>query len=550
MGQRRSTLLKPGVFSAIALALFVVTYNLGVLPVIMPSIVRDLNTSVGVVQSVLVLFSLVTASFAPTAANLCRYFGHRAVFLSGSVLYGLGIAATALSPSMGALGASFVVLSGFGAASMVSTPWTVADLVYGGKIDQRVVGALTVTTMIGGSVGALAGGFLASNLGWRWSFVPPLVVLLVVLALGRSLPHLRARIEEPIDWVGGLLSFLGFGSILLGVSLGGELGWWTPRRELSIGGVILAPFAISIVPTLIASGAIVLGFFLFWGRRQARAHRAVLVRAGLLRREVFVRGTLTAMLHTLIVTGVQFNLYQFLPVSLSLNPFRTALIVTPYLVTVAVVNFGSRYMKIGDRFALKYVVVAGLGLLGAGIAMIYSRLPLSMAAVDLVPGLIVMGVGSGLFSSSIGDVAYAAAPEEEKAEGFAVYNAVQSLGSSLGRAILGTLLVLAASRAVVDGIIRHLGQAIPSGERTRLIFQLQEMIQTMPTAEVEAAVIGKLPAGIQPMVYSIERTAATSGIKTALILALILTALCFLLAGTLPKTAPSRFTKKSPASSP
>jgi MFS family permease len=520
-------------FWAIALTLFVVAYNVSVLPAIMPAIVRDFQSSIGFIQSVLVLFSLVTASFAPTAENLCRYFGRTTVFLTSLVVYGVGIVATALSPSMGALAASFVVLTGLGAASLVSTPWTIADLAYGGKLDARAAVALTVATSVGNGAGALLGGLLASGIGWRWSFAPSLLVLIFVFAFARALPKLGVRTEQPIDWAGGLLSFFGFGSILLGVSLAGEFGWWEPRREFAVAGVVLPPFAISIVPTLIAAGAIALGLFIFWQRLQANHRRASLLRVGLLRKPAFVRGTLTAMLHTLVATGVQFNLYQFLPVAVALNPFRTALTVIPYPATVTLVAVGSKFLRLGERIAPKSIVTAGLALFGAGIAMIYSRLHVGVSSLDLLPGLVVMGAGSGLFLSSIGDLAYAAASQEEKPEGSAIYNPVLNLGNSLGRAIMGTLLVFATSRGIVDGISQHLGQTLPARERTDLIFQLQEMIQTLPRADVVAAVLGRLPPPIQPVVYSIELQAATYGLRASLLLALVLTALCLLLARTL-----------------
>jgi MFS family permease len=520
---------------AIALALFVVTYTVSVVPAIMPAIVRDFNTSVGSIQSVLVLFSLVTASFAPTAENLSRHYGRTTVFLTSVAVYGAGIAAVALSPTMAALAASFVVLAGLASASLLGSPWTIADLVFGGQINPRVGVALAAGTSLGYSTGGIVGGFLATGPGWRWSFVPPLIVLLVILALGRSLPKLPVSDKQPIDWVGGLLSFLGFGSIVLGVCLGGELGWWEPRREFSVGGVVLPPFAVSIVPTLLSAGAIALGLFIFWQRVAATRNTASLLSVGLLRKRVFVLGTLAAVLHTLVTTGIGFNLYQFLPVVASLNPFRTALAILPYPVTVTIVPLIARYLRLFERIAPKHIVLAGVVLLGVGITMLYGQAHIGATPVDLIAGLVVMGAGSGLFVSSIGDLVHTAATQEEKPEGSAIYNPAQNLGYSLGRAILGTLFVFAASRGVVTGITQELGKTISANERRQLIFQLQEMVQTLPRADVVATILGRMPPSLRSVIHSIEMDAAAYGLKTTLLLALGLTAVCFLLAMTLPK---------------
>jgi len=108
-------------FRVIGLTVWMVSYNVGLLPAIMPAIVHDFDSSVGSIQTVLVLFSLTTAAFAPTTENLCRYFGRTPVFLAGLVLYGIGISLTALSASIAILAVSFAVLTGLAATPLVST---------------------------------------------------------------------------------------------------------------------------------------------------------------------------------------------------------------------------------------------------------------------------------------------------------------------------------------------------------------------------------------------------------------------------------------------
>lgn len=527
-------------FWAISLTVFMVAYNVSVMPAIMPAIVFDLDSSVGYIQSILVLFSLITASFAPTTENLCRYYGRTPVFITGLAFYGIGIVLTALSPTIGVLAVSFSLVTGLAATPLVSTPWTIADLVYEGKSEEQATVLLIVASALGGLSGALLGGYLASQVGWRWAFVPSLAVLLLIWLLKRSLPQLIIRCEQPIDWVGGLLSFLGFGSILMGISLSVEFGWWEPKRLFSIAGVVLPPFAISIVPTLIAVGVIILGFFSFWQRRQAKQHKASLLRAGLLRKRGFVLGLLTAMLHTLITTGVQFNLYQFVPVALSLNPFQTALAVVPYNLTMIIVVVAVlKYLELGDRVPPKYVVHAGILLLAAGIGLLYRSLHLQVTSLNLMPGLLLMGMGSGLFLAYISRLTYSAASADEKPEGSGIYNPVQNLGSSLGRTILGTSLIFFTSRDIVDGILRHLGKTLAPMERNQLIAELQEMIQTLSRKEVGAVLASRLPPSVAELIHPISLEAAMSGMQTSLLIALMFTGICFLLATTLPKY-PSR----------
>jgi MFS family permease len=550
MSQTQAMQLGHKGFWAICLTVLMIAYNVGVMPAIMPRIVHDFNSSVGQIQSILVVFSLTTASFAPTTENLCRFYGRTPVFLAGLILYGIGIGMTALSPSIAMLAVSFAVVTGLAATPLVSTPWTIADLVYAGKAQEQALAAMVVSSALGGLSGALLGGFLASRLGWRWAFLPSLAIWLLIWLLQRSLPRLMIRCEQPIDWFGGLLSFLGLSSILIGVSLASEFGWWEPKRVFAIGGVVLPPFPLSIVPTLIAVGAILLGFFSFWQRRQADRGLASLLRAGLLRKRGFVLGMLTAMLHTLIVTGVQFNLYQYVPVALSLNPFDTALTIIPYNITmIIVVVVVLKVLLAGDqpedsaatkRFSAKLVspkslVYAGLILLASGLLTVYYNLNLQTGRFDLMPGLILMGMGSGLFSSCISKLAYATASAHEKPEGSGIYHPILNLGTSLGRAILGSSLIFFASRDIVDGILANLGKTLAPADRVLAITTLQEMLQTVSRDEVGAMFKSQLPPSMLPFLRQISLEAVTAGMKATLVLALVFTGICCLLAATLPK---------------
>lgn len=533
-GQRLS--LRHLGFWAISLTLAMVAYNVSVLPAIMPRVVLDLDTSIGYIQSILIVFSLVTASFAATTENLCRFYGRTPVFSTGLVLYGIGIAATSLSPTIGWFALSFSLLTGLAATPLISTPWAIADLVYDEESSELATLGLILASVLGGLMGVLLGGFIASRISWRWAFLPSLSLLLLVSLFRRSLPNLNLRSEQPIDWMGGLLSFLGLTAIFMGFSLGGEFGWWEPRRVVSIAGLVIPPFALSIVPTLVAVGVIILGFFGLWQRRQADRSKASLLRVGLLREQEFVFGILAAMVHTLITTGVQFNLYQFIPVALSLNPFETALTVIPYNLTIPVVLVAVvKYRVLSDRIAPKYIVLSGISLLGAGIAVLYSRLDWQVTSLELIPGLVIMGIGSGLFLSYVSALAFSAASAAEKPQCPGIYNPIQNLGSSLGRGILGTALMFFASQGIVDGILQRLDTTLSPAQRFEAISRLQEMLQTFSRQEIQEIFANKLPPSVYPLVRSISRDAATSGIKISLLIALVFIGICLLLATRLPK---------------
>jgi MFS family permease len=521
-------------FWALWLTLFMIAYNLAVMQPLMPPIVSTFNVSIGFIQSALVLFSLVTAAFAPTTENLCRFYGRERVFGIGVVCYGIGIAIAATSSDIWILVASFSILAGLAATPLVSAPWAMIDAAYDGKEEQKATLAFLLAGVMGGLSGAIIGGLIASRVGWRWSFTPSLITFLLVLVLGRSLPRTRMKLsKEPIDWVGGLLSLIGLGSILVGLSLGGEYGWWVRKRPFIIVGFIFPPFPVSVVPLLMAVGVVALGLFVFWQRQQAK-RGASLLRVGLLKRKVFVCGMLAAMLHTLITSGVQFNLYQLLPKILKLNPFQTAIAVLPYTLTLLVVLFALLlYLKIEQRIAPKYVVYLGLGFLSIGIFELYSVMNPSLSSLRLLPGLVTMGIGSALFLAYISSLTYSAARRDEKPEGTGIYNPVQNLGNSLGRGILGTTLIFFTSQGIVNGVLEKLGRELPPAQREEAIARLQFMIQTYADDQIREG-FARLPDTVQPYLQSIIQTSAYEGFRWALLVSLSLSVVCFLLTTQLP----------------
>lgn len=526
--------LKRRQFWALCLTLFMIAYNLAVLPPAMPLMVREFDSSIGYVQIALVLFSLVTASFAPTTENLCRFYGREQVFRTGLLCYGIGIVMTALSPGIGLLVLNFSLLTGLAATPLVSAPWAIMDYAYDGKEEQRATLIFILGSVLGGLSGGILGGLIAFEVGWRWAFAPSLFVLLLVLWGVRSLPPTTTRLcRDPIDWVGGLLSLLGMGSILLGLSLSGEFGWWFPRRVFSVAGVVIPPFTLSIVPLLMSVGLAALGLFIFWQRRQSN-RGASLLRVGLLRKRAFVCGMLAAMLHTLIASGIQFNLYQLLPKILGLNPLQTAIAILPYnLVQLICLIALFLHLKLDQKFAPKHLVYSGVGLLSVGLFALYSAADENLTVLKLLPGLILMGVGSALFVAYIAALTYSVANYTEKPEGTGIYNPVQNLGTSLGRGILGTALVSFASQGIVDRVVDTLGKQLSSIQRQEAITRLQTLLQTYSMEEVQT-VFARLPAPVQPYLQTIVTTSAYEGFRVSLLIALILSALCLLLTIALP----------------
>ncbi len=147
-----------------------------------------------------------------------------------------------------------------------------------------------------------------------------------------------------------------------------------------------------------------------------------------------------------------------------------------------------------------------------------------------------MGAGTGLFTTYITSLTFADTLKAQKVEARGVYRPFQNLGASLGRGILGTLLVSLASAKIVDGILVELGQSVTPEVRRNAIRSLQVAIQTLRRSE-RRDLFDQLPESVQPALNSILRTASVEAMQSTLLVILALCLLCLGLSFLLPKTA-------------
>ncbi len=518
----------------LCLILFMLSYTIGVVQPIMPPLVQEFNSSVGYVQSALVLMSLVTASFTPTAENLSQRLGRRPVLAIALGLFALGLLVVVISPDIGVFTLGLAGLGGVAGAVLVSTPVALMDSLYPNEMAQKYgLVALAIAGVLGALVGSITGGVMAFDFSWRWAFAVELGLIPLIWLLVRPIAVPSPAQTLPIDWLGGLLSVAGFGFTLVGLSLASELGWWQPKGDPQRLAFVLTPFGISMAPVLIATGLICLGILVFWERVRVQQGQPSLLRLGVFSRRTYTIGLAIGTLHTMTTVGVQFNLFQFIPAVMGLNPVQTSIAVMPS--TIAQLAVLLLLVKRRPQFPPRYLLQAGLLVKSVGIAMLVAAVGPPVTSLGLLPALVVMGVGTGLFTTYITSLTFADTLKNQKAEARGVYRPFQNLGASLGRGILGTVLVSVASYKIVDGIVAELGQSVEPEVRRNAIRSLQVAIQTLRRSE-RRDLFTQLPESIQPALNGILQTAAIEAMQSTLLLILALCLLCLGLSFLLPKT--------------
>jgi MFS family permease len=274
----------------------------------------------------------------------------------------------------------------------------------------------------GNTVGPLLGGWLTDVATWRLVFflnIP--VAAFAMLVTHREVPESKAEVAGPgVDYPGVALLSAGAIALLIGLDLVNQYG-----------------FGSALVLVLLGGGVALLAWFFLAERRQgARA----LVPADVLRNRVFAASCIAVLLMSAIFFAALLYLPQFMELVLHYSAISAGAGLLPMMGVFAATSFvaGGLYGRLGPRL----VVSAGAGLLAIGIFML-SFLAAGSSYASLVPGMVVLGCGVGLFYSSVTTAAVTALdPSRSSLAGGIVYMG-QIAGGAIGLG-LNTAIVLAA----------------------------------------------------------------------------------------------------------
>jgi EmrB/QacA subfamily drug resistance transporter len=413
---------------AMALGVFVIANDFTAPSVAIPNIEHDLSTSLTKAQWVINGYALVFGVLIVTGGRLADLFGRKRMFMIGGVIFAGFSLLAGLVPGVGLLIAARMLM-GIGGALM----WpAILGLTYALLPDSKagLAGGLILGVAgLGNAVGPMLGGFLTDEFSWRWVFFVNLpITAIAMFVTWRRVPESReATAQRHIDYGGIALVSTGIVLLLVGLDEGSTEGFGSPA--------ILALFGI---------GALLLLAFFRFERGQGEG---ALVPRDVLRNRVFSAACLATLLMSAIYFSALLYVPQFFEKVLGDSALRAGAGLLPLMGVFAVTSFvgGSLYNRIGGRI----VVAAGAACLGVGILLL-SFVDSSSTYGAFVPGMIVLGVGVGLFYSAVTTIAVTALdPSRSSLAGGIVYMC-QIAGGAVGLG-LNTALVTSES-SLPDGI--------------------------------------------------------------------------------------------------
>src|SRR5215204_5038336 len=215
----------------LAAAQFVMVLDSSVMNVSISQIVADLDTTIAGVQLAITAYTLVMAALMLAGAKLGDIIGREKVFAIGLGVYGAGSLTTALSPNLGVLLFGWSLVEGIGAAMVMPAIVSLIAGIYSGA--QRALAFGIVGGVAGAAIaaGPLIGGWVTTELSWRYVFAAEVVIVAVVLLLRGSLrgaPAATGR-RPRLDGIGVLLTALGLGLVVFGILKSSEWGLIEPR---------------------------------------------------------------------------------------------------------------------------------------------------------------------------------------------------------------------------------------------------------------------------------------------------------------------------------
>lgn len=505
---------KWGVLGVLAAAQFLMVLDQAVMNVAISQLVADFDTTVTTIQAVIAFYALVMASLMLTGGKMGDRWGRRRAFTVGLVIYASGSALTAASWNVPSLAFGWSVLEGIGAALVLPAMVALVAANFEGQDRSVAYGVLGGVAGAGIAVGPILGGWATTELSWRIVFAGEVVVAIGILIGTRWIREAAvAAAHSTLDWVGSVLSAAGLGLVVLAVLEASNWGWLHPRSSP------LEPFGFSLTPFVVAAGGILLALFLSWERRREQRGEDPLLHLKLLGVPSLRGGVTMLLAQNLILMGVFFTVPLFLQIVLGLDALETGVRMLPASAGLFVSALaGSALAK---RFPARALVRAGLAILLVAVFLLLDTIEPELDNAGFLVAMGVLGVGMGLIVSQLGNVVQSSVGDSDRSEAGGVQNTAQQLGSSLGTALLGAV--------VVTGLLASFSSSVTSNPR--IDQAVQEQVQTHLAAgasfvaaeQVEAAAKkeGLDPGTVEALVSDYE-SSQLKALKTGFLFAAFL----------------------------
>ncbi|MFF3960139.1 MFS transporter [Streptomyces griseorubiginosus] len=405
----------------------------------LPSIREDLGGALHDLEWTVSAYTLTFAVLLMTGAALGDRFGRRRLFLIGLAIFTGASTAAALAPGIDSLIAARAV-QGVGAAIMMPLTLTLLTAAVPAARRGMAYGIWGAVNGLAVASGPLIGGSLTEHVSWQWIFwlnVPLGLALLPLARLRLAESHgTGARLDIP----GTLLASGGLFGVVYGLVRGPSDGW-------TDGLVLLALFA----------GAALLAAFVLYSTRAKNP----MLPMRLFRSRAFSGINAASLLMFLGMFGSIFLLSQYMQGVLGYSPTEAGLRMLPWTGMPMLVAPIAGILS--DRIGGRPVVATGLFFQAAGLAYLASVVTVDASYGSQLPGLILSGIGMGLFFAPASNLVMSSVRASEQGIASGANNALREVGGALGIAVMSSIFSAQGGYETGQSFVDGLQPALVTG---------------------------------------------------------------------------------------
>lgn len=405
------------VLAICCLSVGVTGIDLTIVNVALPSISRDLHASVSNLQWTVDAYSLVMACLLVVSGSMADRFGRKRIFQLGLSLFCLGSLLCSLAPSVGAL-IAFRGLQAVGGSMLNPVALSIIASVFTDRRERaRAIGVWGAAIGITIAAGPILGGVLVGGIGWRsvfWINVP--IVIATILLTQRFVPESKAARARTFDPLGQALIIVLFASIVAATIEGPRHGW---ADAWIVGLLVLAVLAL-------------VGILTIEPRRSEP-----LIDLRFFRSPPFSGANTISVVMSASLGGFMFLNTLYLQDLRHLSPLHAGLMIVPSAAGQAVAaNLAGRLVASrGTRIPL----TVGGALMAIG-GFLLVPLTVQTASVYLLATYAIFGLGTGMISPSVSNIAVSGLPPDQAGVAGALAASARQFGSSVGVAVTGSIV--------------------------------------------------------------------------------------------------------------
>ena len=415
----------------VACASFIITLDSTFMNVSISQVVADLNTTVSTIQMTMAFYTLITAAFMLLSTKLQDIVGKKRLFLIGAVLYGIGTFIAAISQSDTMLFIGWAVIEGLAGALMTPATVSIISGTYSGERRTFALAIESVMAALSAAVGPLFGGIMTTFLSWRYGFASELLIVIIILAMRNKIPDFEpTESKRDLDITGAIISFIGLILFVLGILMLSE------DATTSIVVIIL--------------GVIALAVFALFEIKRKRKGKVPLLDMDLFKDKNLRVGSIIILLSYIVMGGGLFVVSLFMQTVLNLNAFNTGLTTLP--LTVGLLIFAAIAPSLTEKLNHKSLMAIGSIIAIIGCVILSYQFKINTTMLNLMPGMFILGSGIGFIMALSTDIALINIPDENQNNASGITTTGQTLGESMGTAIIGIILILGVMGGIANGV--------------------------------------------------------------------------------------------------